>query len=95
MGNLAYPGFLAVFTLVGLVVAYFVLGETLSLMREVVQQARSDESQRIRRHGRRTKHDTGPLNPDRVIPPFEDRQTVERLITYFEDGDDAETPDPE
>ncbi len=94
MGNLAYPGFLAVFTLAGLVVAYFVLGEAFSLIRDVFQHARSGDSPKERPHRRQNKHDTGPLNPDRVIPPFEDRQTVERLITYFEDEEDEVTTKP-
>lgn len=76
-----------------LILGYFLGAEVLGLVRDFVQTARDRNASAIepqQRRNRRMPQDTGPLNPERVIGPFQDRETVERLITYFEQDEGEE-----
>jgi hypothetical protein len=81
-----------VLTAFALVVTYFIGVEVVGLVRGFFVRSSAARPPTREATGRRSKHDTGPLTAStKPLRPYEDRTTVERLIGYFEEGEEEES----
>ena len=81
-----------VITVVVLVMVAVIGSELLSILHEIREEARVKQVITTAQAVPRTAHDTGPLRPRDgygVIDPYQDRDTVERLIDYFSEDEES------
>ena len=77
-----------VFSMLALVVNFYIGVEVIHLIREAFAQF-TDGSRRRRTSSKSDDHQVG-VKVDRTITPFQDRGTVERLIGHLQEGEEEE-----
>ena len=81
-----------VLTAFALAVTYFIGVEVVGLVRGFFVRSSAPRPPAREVTVQRGKHDTGPLTArTKPLRPYEDRTTVERLIGYFEEGEEEES----